>query len=48
MARMAISAFVADNGAAIRGQFKGYMTEKGVPPDSAVETFAALRLEIQS
>src|SRR5450432_350562 len=32
----------------VRGQFKGYKTEKGVPPDSAVETFAALRLEIQS
>jgi glucose-6-phosphate 1-dehydrogenase len=32
----------------VRGQFKGYKTEKGVPPDSVVETFAALRLEIQS
>ena len=32
----------------VRGQFKGYKTEKGVPSDSAVETFAALRLEIQS
>src|ERR1700731_482729 len=32
----------------VRGQFKGYKTEKGVTPDSAVETFAALRLEIQS
>jgi len=32
----------------VRGQFKGYKTEKGVPPDSRVETFAALRLEIQS
>jgi glucose-6-phosphate 1-dehydrogenase len=32
----------------VRGQFKGYKTEKGVPPDSKVETFAALRLEIQS
>ena len=32
----------------VRGQFKGYQTEKGVPPDSKVETFAALRLEIQS
>src|SRR6202050_5640296 len=32
----------------VRGQFKGYKTEKGVPRDSTVETFAALRLEIQS
>ena len=32
----------------VRGQFKGYQTEKGVPPDSKVETFAALRLEVQS
>jgi len=32
----------------VRGQFKGYKNEKGVPPDSKVETFAALRLEIQS
>src|SRR6202049_1961290 len=32
----------------VRGQFKGYKTEKGVPPDSKVETFAALQLEIQS
>src|SRR6202790_2131890 len=32
----------------VRGQFKGYKTEKGVKPDSNVETFAAVRLEIQS
>jgi len=32
----------------VRGQFKGYKTEKGVPRDSTVETFAALRLEIHS
>ncbi|HKQ78297.1 MAG TPA: glucose-6-phosphate dehydrogenase, partial [Blastocatellia bacterium] len=32
----------------IRGQFRGYRTEKGVAPDSKVETFAALRLEIDS
>lgn len=32
----------------IRGQFKGYKNEKGVAPDSQVETFAAVRLEIQS
>ena len=32
----------------VRGQFRGYRDEKGVAPDSKVETFAALRLEIQS
>ena len=32
----------------VRGQFQGYTSEKGVAPDSKVETFAALRLEIQS
>jgi glucose-6-phosphate 1-dehydrogenase len=32
----------------VRGQFRGYHTEKGVAPDSKVETFAALRLEINS
>jgi glucose-6-phosphate 1-dehydrogenase len=32
----------------VRGQFKGYRSEKGVAPDSAVETFAAVRLRIQS
>jgi len=32
----------------IRGQFRGYRTENGVAPDSKVETFAALRLEIDS
>jgi len=32
----------------VRGQFKGYKTEKGVAPDSNVETFAAVRLEVQS
>jgi glucose-6-phosphate 1-dehydrogenase len=32
----------------VRGQFRGYQTEKGVAPDSRVETFAALRLEINS
>lgn len=32
----------------IRGQFKGYLDEKGVAPDSKVETFAALRLELNS
>jgi glucose-6-phosphate 1-dehydrogenase len=32
----------------IRGQFRGYRNEKGVAPDSTVETFAALKLEIDS
>jgi glucose-6-phosphate 1-dehydrogenase len=32
----------------IRGQFRGYKNEKGVAPNSKVETFAALRLEINS
>src|SRR5206468_974370 len=32
----------------VRGQFRGYRTETGVAPDSKVETFAALRLEIDS
>jgi len=32
----------------IPGQFKGYKKEEGVARDSRVETFAAIRLEIQS
>src|SRR6266566_7288432 len=32
----------------VRGQFRGYRKERGVAPDSQVETFAALRLEINS
>jgi glucose-6-phosphate 1-dehydrogenase len=32
----------------VRGQFKGYLNEKGVTPDSRTETFAAMRLEINS
>jgi glucose-6-phosphate 1-dehydrogenase len=32
----------------VRGQFKGYRNEPGVAPDSKVETFAALRLSIDS
>lgn len=32
----------------VRGQFKGYRNEKGVAPDSEVETFAAVKLEINS
>ncbi len=32
----------------VRGQFRGYRSEKGVAPGSEVETFAALRLEVDS
>jgi glucose-6-phosphate 1-dehydrogenase len=32
----------------VRGRFQGYLQEKGVSPQSNVETFAALRLEIDS
>jgi glucose-6-phosphate 1-dehydrogenase len=32
----------------VRGQFRGYLQEKDVRPDSKMETFAALRLEIDS
>jgi glucose-6-phosphate 1-dehydrogenase len=32
----------------VRGQFRGYRQEKGVAPDSKVETFAALRVEVDS
>lgn len=32
----------------VRGQFRGYRGEKGVAPDSQVETFAAVRLHIET
>ncbi|MBI3769017.1 MAG: glucose-6-phosphate dehydrogenase [Deltaproteobacteria bacterium] len=32
----------------VRGQFRGYRNEEGVAPDSTVETFAAVRLHIDS
>jgi glucose-6-phosphate 1-dehydrogenase len=32
----------------VRGQFKGYRKEDGVAPDSTVETFAAVRLHLDS
>ena len=32
----------------VRGQFLGYLEEKGVAADSKVETFAAMRLEVNS
>jgi glucose-6-phosphate 1-dehydrogenase len=37
-----------DAASVVRGQFRGYRDEKGVAPDSQVETFAAARLEINS
>jgi len=33
---------------AVRGQYRGYREEPGVAPDSRVETFAALRLNLDS
>jgi glucose-6-phosphate 1-dehydrogenase len=42
----AIPAIEAKN--LVRGQFVGYLDEKGVAKDSKVETFAALQLEIKS
>jgi glucose-6-phosphate 1-dehydrogenase len=32
----------------VRGQFRGYRSEKGVAPNSQVETFVALRLDVNS
>jgi glucose-6-phosphate 1-dehydrogenase len=32
----------------VRGQFKGYLDEKGVAPNSTTETYAALKLSINS
>jgi glucose-6-phosphate 1-dehydrogenase len=37
-----------DPGALVRGQFRGYRQETGVSRESNVETFAALRLDIDS
>lgn len=37
-----------DETALVRGQFRGYRNEQGVAPDSQVETFVALRLEVNS
>ena len=42
----AIAALTEDH--VVRGQFRGYRSEKGVASSSTVETFAALRLEIDS
>jgi len=37
-----------DPAAVVRGQYEGYRAEAGVRPDSDVETYIALRLEIES
>ena len=37
-----------DPAALVRGQYRGYRQETGVAPDSDVETFAALRLSVES
>ena len=37
-----------DRGDLVRGQFRGYRNEAGVAPDSDVETFAAVRLYVES
>src|SRR5262249_54314662 len=34
--------------AVVLGQYKGYHSEPGVPPDSRTPTFAAVRLEIEN
>jgi glucose-6-phosphate 1-dehydrogenase len=37
-----------DAGNVVRGQYRGYRNEKGVAPDSKVESFAAVRFQINS
>ena len=37
-----------DAGSVVRGQFRGYRDEKGISPGSKVETYAAVRLGINS
>jgi glucose-6-phosphate 1-dehydrogenase len=37
-----------DPAAVVRGQYRGYRQEEGVAPDSDVETFAAMRLCVES
>ncbi len=34
--------------ATVRGQYDGYRAEEGVPPESATETYAALRLQLDN
>ncbi|HET6776931.1 MAG TPA: glucose-6-phosphate dehydrogenase, partial [Actinomycetota bacterium] len=42
------SAEPCDPSQVVRGQYRGYRGEPGVAPDSTVETYAALRLEIDN
>jgi glucose-6-phosphate 1-dehydrogenase len=37
-----------DEASVVRGQFRGYLQEKGVAQDSQTETFAAVKLEVDS
>ena len=37
-----------DEKSIVRGQFRGYLQEKGVAPESKVETFAAVKLDVNS
>ncbi|MEO8744690.1 MAG: glucose-6-phosphate dehydrogenase [Candidatus Dormiibacterota bacterium] len=37
-----------DPGSAVRGQYEGYLDEKGVAPDSRRETYAAMRVSIEN
>ncbi|RPI41655.1 MAG: glucose-6-phosphate dehydrogenase [Betaproteobacteria bacterium] len=37
-----------ESNALVRGQYRGYRSERGVAPDSRVETFVAMRLAIDS
>jgi glucose-6-phosphate 1-dehydrogenase len=37
-----------DRASVVRGQFRGYRDEDGVAPDSTVETYAAVKLEIDT
>lgn len=42
----AVSTFRPDK--VVRGQYRGYLSEKGVAPDSTTETFVGLKIEIDS
>ena len=42
------AATTVDAEAVVRGQYEGYRAEAGVRPDSDIETYIALRLEIES
>jgi glucose-6-phosphate 1-dehydrogenase len=42
------STLPCDPSQVVRGQYRGYRAEPGVAPDSTVETFAALRMEVDN